>query len=249
MLIYIILFVVGVAVLAVATFYLSSKSKYLRLGVQALLLIIVAVLALSLKNGIQEPIVFQEKSTARLKASVKELMDIRKAQEAYFSVYGKYTPSYDTLINFIKHDSLIVTKRMGEVPDSTFLNAKNNMKEAIRMAIEEGALSIDTFKVSTLDSLFKNSEIADLGKIPYLKNKKFDMDTASINIGGELNLKITLFEATATYGIILAGLNEQLRKNMSQKAIDNDRYPGLRVGSLTENNNNQGNWSKDLEIE
>lgn len=248
MLLYVILFIVGATVLAIATYYMSSKSKYLRIGVQALLLLIIAVLVISLRNGIQEPITFKEKSTIRLKACVKELRDIRNAQEAYNSVYGKYTSSFDTLIKFIKTDSLIVTRREGEVPDSTFLKAKNVMKDAIRMAIAEGSLKIDTFRVSTLDSLFKGKEINNLGIIPFSNNKKFDMDTATVDAGG---VKINVFEAKASYGIILEGLNEQLRKNLSQSVIDIDpnRFPGLKVGSIKENNNNQGNWSKDLEIE
>ncbi|HOG20367.1 MAG TPA: hypothetical protein PKW37_08000 [Salinivirgaceae bacterium] len=49
---------------------------------------------------------------------------------------------------------------------------------------------------------------------------------------------VNVFESSALNNDILRGLDEQLIINLN----DGKPYPGLRVGSLTESNNNAGNW-------
>ena len=40
----------------------------------------------------------------------------------------------------------------------------------------------------------------------------------------------------------LKGLDDQLRINLNDQRRVQEKYPGLKVGSLTETNNNAGNW-------
>ena len=41
---------------------------------------------------------------------------------------------------------------------------------------------------------------------------------------------------------LLKGMNHQLIVNLCEERLDTDRYPGLKVGSVTAPNNNAGNW-------
>ncbi len=64
-----------------------------------------------------DPIRFNKEKDIREAAVKEKLIDIRSAQVLYRSKYGRYTGSFDTLINFIKYDSLPVVFRRGQVTD------------------------------------------------------------------------------------------------------------------------------------
>ena len=51
-----------------------------------------------------------------------------------------------------------------------------------------------------------------------------------------------VFQAQAPNNFILNGLDRQEIINLNDVANQLKRYPGLRVGSLTEATNNAGNW-------
>ena len=55
-------------------------------------------------------------------------------------------------------------------------------------------------------------------------------------------IEVPLFEACMPYKSLLRGLDNQLRINLDAERTDTDRYPGLKVGSITTPNNNAGNW-------
>jgi squalene cyclase len=48
--------------------------------------------------------------------------------------------------------------------------------------------------------------------------------------------------------VLLDGLNRQLILNLDDDAIEANKYPGIKVGSTEENNNNDGNWDKEIEV-
>jgi hypothetical protein len=54
--------------------------------------------------------------------------------------------------------------------------------------------------------------------------------------------KITVFEAKTPYDDYLKGLDRQEIVNLNDEAKTIGKYPGLKVGSLKEFNNNAGNW-------
>jgi hypothetical protein len=55
-------------------------------------------------------------------------------------------------------------------------------------------------------------------------------------------IQVPVFEAKAHNNIILRGLDRQYVINMNEQRRLNEKYPGLKVGSLTETVNNAGNW-------
>lgn len=242
-----ILFWIAIAIAApILIYYFGSKSKALKITLQVILLVAIVFLSYTLYESIMEPIRFQKKKDTRERAAVTELIKIRTAQVAFKKENGYYTNSYDTLIDFVKNDSITEIKRSGFIPDTVYLNAGNVRADAEKKAIEMGVLSVDTIRVSTQDSLFKDYNIDKLGKVPFNKSgAEFEMDTATIQAGG---IDVKVFQAHVNYAVLFEGMNEDLIQNVIDKANLNEEFPGLKVGSLTENNNNAGNWSKELEI-
>lgn len=107
-------------------------------------------------------------------------------------------------------------------------------------AVKKGLIKRDTVWVIAKDTLFgANYNVDDLKMVPGT-NIQFDMDTATLTSGSGYTIKV--FEAGVKYDDYLGDLNQQLVVNLKDKANKLGKYPGLRVGSLTEINNNAGNW-------
>jgi hypothetical protein len=68
----------------------------------------------------------------------------------------------------------------------------------------------------------------------------FDLGANIITTGS--GLKVPVFEAKAHNNLILRGLDRQYVINLNETRRLNEKYPGLKVGSLTETVNNAGNW-------
>jgi hypothetical protein len=243
-----ILFWIAIAIASpILIYYFGSKSKALKISLQVVLLVAIVFLSYSLYESIMEPIRFDSKRNIRERAAVAELIKIRTAQTAFKKENGYYTDNFDTLIHFVKNDSITEIKRSGLIPDSIYLQEDNVRSKAEKRAIDLGILSVDTIRVATEDSLFKEYNVNNLGIIPFNKeNKKFEMDTTTIEAGG---INVQIFQAHVKYKTLFKGMNKELTQNVIDRAKRNDNFPGLKVGSLVENNNNAGNWSKELEIQ
>jgi hypothetical protein len=165
------------------------------------------------------------------------LKDIRKAQLAYKDINGKFTGSWDTLINFIKTDSLKLVKKYGMLTDS-MIDAGLNEKKALK----KGLIIRDTIKVSVLDSLFgKSYPIEKLKMVPVSDTvAEFHLGATVITTGS--GIKVPVFEAKVHNNTVLNNLDRQLVINLNDQRRTNGKYPGLKVGSLSETNNNAGNW-------
>lgn len=189
-----------------------------------------------LVESIMNPIRFNQEKDRRYDATIKRLKDIRTAQVAYKAVYGEFTGSFDTLINFIKTDSFRVVKKEGMLSDS-LIEAGWTEREALRA----GIISRDTIRVSVLDSLFGHRfQVDSLRYIPYSRGKEFEMGATNIETGSKVNVEI--FEVKVHNNVLLEGLDEQLIINFNEEREKMTGYPGLRVGSLEEATNNAGNW-------
>ena len=60
----------------------------------------VVVLAYLLVDSISQPVKFNKEKAAREQVGIERLKDIRTLQDAYKSVHGKYTDSFDSLKTF-----------------------------------------------------------------------------------------------------------------------------------------------------
>ncbi|HKI90426.1 MAG TPA: hypothetical protein VKA38_15480 [Draconibacterium sp.] len=209
----------------------------MRTVIQIVLFIVAVVLAYLIYQSIQRPIDFDNAKKVRYDATIEKLKDIRKAELAYKDVYGKFTGSWDTLINFVVNDSIKNVRKIGELTDS-MLGAKISEKRAIQL----GLIIRDTIKESVQDALFgKSFNPEQLKYIPVPDTvAEFHLGATIITTGS--GIKVPVFEAKAHNNVVLRGLDRQLVINLNDQERTNEKYPGLKVGSLTETINNAGNW-------
>ncbi len=204
--------------------------------IQIVLLIAIVGLAYLCYDSINSVIEFNRVHKLRTEANIEKLKDIRTAQVAYKSQYEKYTGSFDSLINFVKSDSLKLVKKEGSLSDSLLAEGWTEEK-----ALKVGMIKRDTILVSVLDSLFgKNYHIDSLKYVPFVDNEEYEMGAGIVQTGS--GVKVEVFEAKVHNNVYLDGLDEQEIINLNDKASKLEKYPGLKVGSLEETNNNAGNW-------
>jgi len=203
---------------------------------QIILTIAIIYLGYLCYDSIKRPIDFQNEYNKRKAEVIQRLEEIRDVEVAYKSVYEKYTGSFDTLMNFLKNDSLPLVKKVGRLTDSMLAAGMTETK-----ALALGIISRDTIRVSAKDSLFKQHYAVDsLPYVPYSGGVMFELGAGTVTTGS--GVKVRVFECKIPNEIFLKGLDKQEVINLSDKALKLERYPGLKVGSLEEANNNAGNW-------
>jgi len=166
---------------------------------------------------IKKDIDFKNEWDHRKEHIIQRLMDIRTSQLAYKAVHNQFTPSFDTLLTFVKQDSFLVIKAIGTVPDTL----------SEQEAVEMGLVKRDTSMVAVLDSIFspramKKRKIAsfNLDSLPYVpfSGDGFKLHADMLDRG---NLKVPVFAAADS-------------NSFNPKKI-------LQVGSMTEPTTS-GNW-------
>jgi hypothetical protein len=207
--------------------------------IQILLAIGIAVLAYMVWKTIQTPIVFEKERKVRYDETVKRLIDIRTAEVTFKDVNGKFCGNWDSLIHFVKYDSIPQIRKIGMLTDS-MIDAGLDEKAALK----KGLIIRDTIKVNVLDEKFgKDYKIDDLKIIPNSGGQVFSLAQTTLVTGS--GVKVPVFEARAHNNQILYELLDKYKQevvNLNEQRRKNDRYPGLMVGSVTEPNNNSGNW-------
>ncbi|MCD8135771.1 MAG: hypothetical protein LUH01_07410 [Parabacteroides gordonii] len=186
-------------------------------------------------GSIMTPIEFNKEKDARESAIKARLIDIRKAQIEYKNVYKTHAGTFADLIKFLKDDKLPFLIKEGVLTDEQL---EKGMTE--KEAVKKGLIKRDTVWVVAKDTLFgANYNVDDLANVPGA-GVQFSMDTATLTSGSGYTVKV--FEAGVKYDDYLGNLDKQLVVNLKDKAEKLGKYDGLRVGSLTEINNNAGNW-------
>lgn len=176
------------------------------------LAVVILVLAYFTYETIAKPIRFQQEKKVRYAKVIQRLKDIRKAETTYKSVYETYTGSFDTLLNFLKYDSLPLIKMVGQIPDE-LLDSVNE-----KQAVEMGLIIRDTLYIPVHDSILQKTNIDSLPYIPYTGGAKFKLQAGEIEVS---KTKQQVFECKDT------------------KPFDPNQV--LKVGSMVEVSTS-GNW-------
>ena len=236
MVVYLIIFVILIIVTAVFSNTLVTKYPKSKPIMQIIFGIAIIILIYLIWESIQKPIRFNKAKDARELETIEKLKDIRTIQIIYKDKYGKFTGDFDTLINFVKYDSIAIPKKdylPGWDPDTY------TEKQGIRL----GLINVETTYKSVLDSLKKHLSTSDaeqLRYIPYTDDAKFVMGASEVLTGSKVKVKV--FEVYALYDTLLDGLDEQLVINYIDEREKIVKFPGLKIGSLKEATNNTGNW-------
>lgn len=207
----------------------------MKVTLKILLAVAVVLLAYMCYRSIMTPIEFKDAKESREALIQKRLIDIRKAQIEYKNKYKVHAANFAELAKFLKEDKLPFLIKEGVLTDEQL---EKGMTEA--KAVKEGLIRRDTNWILAVDTLFgAGYNVDDMRNVPGT-SVQFTMDTATLTGGGGYTVKV--FECGVLYDDYLGDLNKQLVFNLNDKAKKMDKYPGLRVGSLTEINNNAGNW-------
>jgi len=199
--------------------------------------IIIIVLIYFLIESIMQPIRFNKEKDARETAIKERLIDIRTAQEAFKSVKGYYTGSFDTLVTFLKTDSLPLVFRRGSLTDEMIAEGITSEREAVK----KGLISRDTSYVAVRDSIFdKAYPIDQLRYIPGTENIEFKMAAARVMTTSMV--LVNVFEAYVLNDVFLSDLDRQLVVNYNEMRTKITGFPGMKVGDIRVPNNNAGNW-------
>lgn len=195
--------------------------------IQFLMAIVAAGLAYWLYTIIMTPVQFDEIKKSREVVVIERLKEIRKAQHAFKSAYGRYTSTMDSLINFVENDSLKFQIKFGSEDDS--------------LAVAQGKVKTETIKMAVKDTIFsKTFDAKTLRYIPFSEDVEFIMDAK--NLVTESKITIPVFEVKAPFKSYLIDLDNQILVNIIDGAKSTERYPGLKVGSITSATNDAGNW-------
>ena len=204
---------------------------------QIILLVAIGALVWWLYSLFNTPLEFERIRKEREAKVVERLKDIRTAQRAYRNKYLKFTPSFDSLIAFVKYDSLTFEHAIGSADDS--------------LAVAQGRVSLEKFQVAVKNTnhCISPEVLKDVNNLRYIPGsveatgsmQQFVMDTASIET--ESRVVVPVFEAFAQYPTFLGDLDKQELINFRDYQINSlNRADGLKVGSLTATTNEAGNW-------
>ncbi len=192
---------------------------------QVLLLIVIVILGYMVYSSIMQPVEFNREKAHREADVVQRLKDIRSAQLLFRQANNHFAQNFDTLITYIKEGEIPVVRLVPDPTDTTFTKT-----------------IADTLGyVKVLDSLFSTRRAFNLEEfmyIPHSEKETFEMDAGQIERGG---VKVSVFEAKAPFNSYLSGLDQQRVYNLIAHMEQIERYPGLRVGSMTEPSTD-GNW-------
>lgn len=189
--------------------------------------IIIVLLGYLIYRSVQEPVEFNKAKEFREKITIERLKDIRTLEVAYKTKYGKYTASFDTLLDFYNNGKITVIRQIGSLDDSLAVAQKRVFRDSVKLAVKDTLLKRNGFIIDSIQY------------IPFSGKQKFEMKAI---IGKVSGVDVPLFEACAPYDILLDGLKRQLVVNLNYERTSSDKYPGLKVGSVDAPNNNAGNW-------
>jgi hypothetical protein len=207
----------------------------MKIVLQIVLVAAIALLTYMCYESVMAQVRFEEQSELRKNSITARLIDIRKAQIEYKNRYGVHAGSFDELARFLNEDKLPFIVKEGVLTDEQL---EKGMTE--QEAVKKGLIKRDTSWIIAKDTIFgKNYDVADMRFVPGTRTP-FTMDTATLFSGTGYTVKV--FECGVLYNDYLGDLDPQLLYNMNHQAEVYEKYPGLRVGSLTEINNNAGNW-------
>ena len=175
---------------------------------------------------------FQEETNLRKSAVIQDLKDIRTAQIAFKDKYRVYAGDFNSLLSFVKNDSLAVVKAIGETPDSLTED----------QALLAGIISRDTVFVPVYQTIYNQDyldtrdsrfpfDLEKLSMVPF-SDETFSIESGNIEKG---KVVVQVFEVSTTFGTFLNGLDP------TNKGIDLDNT--LRVGSMSDASIN-GNWGE-----
>jgi hypothetical protein len=177
----------------------------------ALMFLLILGLGYVLYQQIEEPIAFQKMKTEREKAVIDKLVKIRKAQDAYRGVTGKFAGSFEELTSTLKTGKFTIVNIKGDADDI------NNTK-----------MSYDTSYVNAIDSInTMGIELDGLDVVPYGEGAKFNIKADTVTYQQAL---VDVVEVGTTYETFMAEFKDAKFKKYDEKY---DPKKKIKFGDLS----------------
>jgi len=192
--------------------------------IKIILAAVIILLGFLLFRSINKPVKFENNLSTRSVAIVAKLKDIRTAENLFRYQYGRYTSSFDSLKEFVKFGKIPEVKMIPDPNDTTFTRA----------------ISDTIGYINIYDSIFakKNYTLDKLNEVPFSNGDLFSIMAGKINKSG---VEVAVFEVSVRMEIYTKDLDKQLVINRIKEMEDKSKFPGLKVGSMTEASTD-GNW-------
>ncbi|UZR95158.1 hypothetical protein [Chondrinema litorale] len=193
---------------------------------------IILFLGWLLYDGIASKIRLAEAISADEQKVIEKLKLIRDAEKAYLAKYDTYTGSFDTLINFIKHDSLYITEKTEIITPRDRRDPLFYKGDSIR--IEVDTIGIEPVVTSVFEEKYKKYNWDKLSIVPRYANdpsnqdKKFEIYSDKVEKSGVM---IDVIEVVDKYPL------DESRSDKNE--IPKRKF--LRFGSRSEVTTS-GNW-------
>lgn len=216
----------------------NFKLHYMKLVLQLVLWVVIAVLGYLLFNAIWGEVKFNEIKEKRYKAAITNMRSLRSAQLAHKTVTGTYAKDFDKLVKFIDTAEFTITQRR----DTTVLDEVKTKQ--FRVDTYKNIVIVDTLGTRPVkDSLFKGSDsYKTMINVPVEGiNAKYTMDAGQIE---KNNTMYPVFLISLKKDILLADQpKDYLLKEKQIVSVDGVNGDALTVGSMQTINTN-GNWPK-----
>lgn len=232
-------------------------NKIVKILVEILLALVAVGCVYGIYRSIMKPVNFNKEKARRQEVAVQRLKDIRTLEVAFKGVNGRYTADIDSLINFYNTGKMDIIMQVGSSDDSLAVENTKRVKDRAFLKLskeEQNARLMELYRqgqklvfsistpIAVKDTLFNGRPdfcVDSLKYIPFSGKQLIETDAIVKTVSG---VQVPLFEARMPWKALLKGMDNQLRINLDSELEDQDKYPGLQVGSVNQPNNNAGNW-------
>lgn len=230
----------------------------MKIAIRVLLVVAIAFMGYALIDGVTTPIHFEEVREAREAVIVKNLIDIRTAENEYRIQHGRYMGNLDSLVLWLQTETKKEVAKEGALTEKQLESGLTELK-AVRMIekakktgnwkeVEANGLTgfrRDTISTPLVEALYKgkhtNESVAEIIYVPFTNGVKFESEVNDSYTTSQ-GIPVPLVEVRTPYTTYLADQDAQELVNLKDKEEKLFHYPGLKIGSVFEPNNNAGNW-------
>ena len=233
----VIIAIVVIILLTIGIVWLIDKfvPKKIKPVIHLVLWAVIIFLGYKTFMSVYEEIKFNKLKVERYKKVIDRLIDVRDSELAYKEVHGKYTASFDSLVNFVANGKVPITQRR----DTLVLDEERTRAVG----------GVETFKTLTLidtlsfysvkDSIFDGSD-----RYKTMMNVGVGKEGAQFVLKAGTLDEIPVFEASVEKSVILHDQEKYLIAKENQVvSVDGVNGSALKVGSMEEVFT-KGNWPK-----
>ena len=242
----------------------------MKIVIRALLVVAVLLLVFMAYRSVMGDIEFNNEAERRDRAVIQSLVDIRTAQVAFRARTGSFAFELDELADFVKNGTIASVRSYGELTEAqleagmTVARAMEIINAGNRQAIERAGLwdaandrpqlIRDTIFTPVMEAIAAfdrpGFNPANLPYVPFSdvagQRTRFELGVDTLmTASGPLQV----FEARTHFTTYLSDMDNRLLQQKIQRNLDRPgdddaprRFPGMKVGSLTQVVNHAGNW-------